>query len=117
MHIGNKFLEGQDRARPESLAQVTQDGGRIIDEHQQEPADNGVKFAVEINRTDIPRAKYKVPSAEGSSSLLGDLQSFSINVKPDDGTLVANYLAQKQGDVSDAAADIKYVHTTANAGS
>jgi hypothetical protein len=117
MHIRNKFLEGHNRTRLESLAHVTQDGSRIVIEHQHEPSDNRVKFAFEINRADIPRAKYDVRSAERSYSLLGNLQRFSINVKPDDGALVANYLAKKQGDVPDTAADIKYVHTSANAGS
>jgi hypothetical protein len=94
---------------------MTQDGGRIFLEHQHEPPDHDVKVAFEINCADIPCAKYYVRPAESSSPLLGDLQCLSINVKPDDGAFVANYLANKQGDVPDAAADIKYVHTTANA--
>jgi hypothetical protein len=33
MHIRNEFVEGKDCARPESLDQMTQDGGRIVYEH------------------------------------------------------------------------------------
>jgi hypothetical protein len=96
---------------------VTQHGGRVFLEHQHESSDGSVKLAFESDGADIPRAKYHVRSTEISSSLLGDLECCPVNVNPDDGALVANYLTKKQGDVADSAADIKYVHTTANAGS
>jgi hypothetical protein len=51
-----------------------------------------------------------------AAPLIGELESLSVKIDPDDQTLRTDQGRRKEADIANAAADIKYAHAAADAG-
>ena len=105
-------MEREDAARANALRNFAQGLCRVSHEMEDEAAYSGIEEPHRVERPRVQLAKLNVADSLRGSPLLGELESFSVEIDPSDRTIWADQRSHKEADIADSTTDIEHSHAT-----